>query len=210
MEDRWIRRQSREETWPEDQSEPIGIIHTEQKTQKDMGIAAGDSHTIESAQHAISELLSSLEAVLRTEHQVLLERDAGALTTLARQKMALLATLERSSGNIEPAAVRAWLDEDRATVAALARCRGLNHINGTLLALRREQVGHGLDALGISMPQAEPEDAPYASGADQGRDDPQQAAAESRAVPREDTLPSSQDACLAEGNAPRRTVQHLA
>ena len=200
MEDSWIRRQGPQEVLPADQAgQGDGI-----------GIEAESPHSAGPARSAISELLSSLEAVLRTEHQVLLEHDASALTTLARQKMALLATLERSSGSIEPAAIRAWLDEDRATVAALARCQGLNHINGTLLALRREQVGHGLDALGISMPQAEPEDAPYASGADQGRDDPQQAAAESRAEPPEDTLPSSQDACLVEGNAPRRTVQHLA
>ena len=194
MEDRWIRRQDRQETWPEDQ----------EKQKED--IAAGDSHTVESAQHAIPELLSSLEAVLRTEHQVLLERDAGALTTLARQKMALLATLEHSSGNIEPAAARAWLEEDHATIAALARCRGLNHINGTLLALRREQVSDGLGALGIPMPQEEPEGAPYAPGADQDRDDPKQAAA----ALREDTLPSSQGAPLDEDNPPRRTVQHLA
>ena len=208
MEDRWIRRQGQQETRPEHQSEQSE--YTELKAQEGMGIAAGDSHTVESARRAIPELLTSLEAVLRSEHQVLLEHDPGALTTLARQKMALLATLERSSNSLEPAAARAWLEEDHATVAALARCRGLNHINGTLLALRREQVGHGLGALGIPMPQAEPENTPHASGADQDRDDPKQAAAESRAVPREGALPASQDAGLAEGNAPRRTVQHLA
>lgn len=197
MEDRWIRRQDRQEALPADQA-----------GQEDgVGIAAETPRGTGSARRAIPELLSSLEAVLRTEHQVLLERDPGALTTLARQKMALLASIEHSSGSLEPAAARAWLEEDHATVAALARCRGLNRINGTLLALRRAEVEHGLGALGMSLPETEPADFPVAApGVTEVRDDPEQGSA----ISQEGAVPSSQNARSAEPASPRRNVQHLA
>jgi flagellar biosynthesis/type III secretory pathway chaperone len=106
-------------------------------------------------QQTVVTQLGRLEAVLRTEHQVLLEHDAGALTTLARQKMMLLAGIEQACRQMDAADLATWLGEDRALLEALGRCHGLNHINGNLIALRRQQVGRGLDALGLESTPAE-------------------------------------------------------
>lgn len=149
MDDRWIPRQPQQE----DPAPPDATSGAAAASDAAATPMSGSEFT--TLQQAIFSQLAHLEAVLRTEHQVLLEHDAGALTTLARQKMMLLAGIEQASRKLDSSALATWFDEDRALLEALGRCHGLNHINGSLIALRRQQVGRGLDALGLESTPAE-------------------------------------------------------
>lgn len=162
MDDSWIRRQDQQSPGPaEPGQEPKVPRHpgqTERGGDGCPGADAGDGGA--ACERRVLELLANLEAVLRAEHQVLVEAATGALTTLARQKMALLTSIEQSCQALGMARGRAWLEEDRAAIEVLARCRGLNHINGNLIALRRRQVAQELAVLGVSLPETEPAEEP--------------------------------------------------
>lgn len=169
MDDSWIRRQDQQSldsaglkaSTARQEAKSPGHPEPNEHS-KDGSPATGVEDEDAARGKRLHELLAKLEAVLRAEHQVLVEAAAGALTTLARQKMALLAAIEQSWGALSSAGGRAWLEGDRAAIEALARCRGLNHINGTLITLRSRQVAQELAALGVSSPAAEPAEAQVA------------------------------------------------
>ncbi len=212
MDDSWIRRQDQQSPGPAEPGHESRVPRYPGQTERGgdgcTGADAGDGDA--ACERHVLELLANLEAVLRAEHQVLVEAAAGALTTLARQKMALLASIEQSCQELGMARGRAWLEEDRAAIEVLARCRGLNHINGNLIALRRRQVAQELAVLGVSLPETEPAEALLAMpgpGADQ-HGSVHASAHGASGWTAAAAIPTEHDP---QGEAvPRRNIQHLA
>jgi len=88
------------------------------------------------------ELLSSLEQALIAETDALRARDVDALGLAVESKRRVLALLARlrSAGN----------DGGNTEVTALlGRCRALNDIAGSAIAVLRQDVNHALGLLGI-------------------------------------------------------------
>jgi|GEM_PF-4349446 len=96
------------------------------------------------------EQLEAFEALLRDEHEALLEADYDRLARLTRKKTDLLAALNAELGGPDGAAAESYLQglaESPELRQRLLRAREANRVNGRLIAGAMHYVEDALAAL---------------------------------------------------------------